>query len=163
MIALHNAPLLTGVAVTLLGLGWAAVSDVARYEIPHRACALVGAGYLLAAFGAPLGPWLYGLAIGAAVFAVGLALFAKGWLGGGDVKLLAVVVPWAGLTHLSDFTLVTALASLIVVAVLASPLRRLMPAPPEGVAHDFRRPMPFGAPLAAGGAWVALLHLSSLR
>jgi prepilin peptidase CpaA len=163
MTALHNAPLVAGVVMTLLGLAWAAVSDVTRYEIPHRACALVGAGYLLAGLGAPLGPWLCGLAVGAAVFAAGLALFAKGWLGGGDVKLLAVVVPWAGLTHLTEFAVVSAAASLLVAAALLSPLKRRLPAPPDGVAADFRRPMPYGAPLAAAGAWVALLHLSSLR
>jgi prepilin peptidase CpaA len=163
MIALHNAPLVAGVVAALLGLAWAAASDIVRYEIPHRACALVGAGYLLAGLGAPLGPWLGGLAVGATVFAAGLALFAKGWLGGGDVKLVAVVAPWAGLARLSDFAIVAAFTSLALVAVLASPLRRLLPAPPEGVTQDFRRPMPFGPALAAGGAWVALLHLSSLR
>jgi prepilin peptidase CpaA len=142
MTAFHTAPLVAGVLVSLLGLAWAAASDILRYEIPNRVC---------------------GLALGAAVLLVGLALFAKGWLGGGDVKLLAVVTPWAGLSHLTDFTVVTAFAGVAVAAVLMSPLKRRLPAPPEGVAQDFRRPMPFGAPLAAGGAWVALLHLSSLR
>ena len=69
MIALHNALLVAGVVAALLGLAWAAASDIVRYEIPHRACALVGAGYLLAGLGAPLGPWLGGLAVGATVFA----------------------------------------------------------------------------------------------
>jgi prepilin peptidase CpaA len=163
MTAFHTAPLVAGVLVSLLGLAWAAASDILRYEIPNRVCGLVGAGYLVAAIGAPIGPWLSGLALGAAVLLVGLALFAKGWLGGGDVKLLAVVTPWAGLSHLTDFTVVTAFAGVAVAAILMSPLKRRLPAPPEGVAQDFRRPMPFGAPLAAGGAWVALLHLSSLR
>jgi hypothetical protein len=35
-----------------------------------------------------------------------------------------------------------------------------MPKPPSAVADDFRQPMPFGAPLAVAGAWVALLHLA---
>jgi prepilin peptidase CpaA len=163
MTVLHAAFLVAGVVAALLGLVWAAVSDVARYDIPHRACGLVGAGYILAAVGGPIGPWLSGLIIGALVFAVGLALFAKGWLGGGDVKLLAVVVPWAGPTHLTEFALISAAGALLMAAALASPLKRRLPSPPEGVLDDFRRPMPFGAPLAAGGAWVTLLHLSSLR
>jgi prepilin peptidase CpaA len=55
--------------------------------------------------------------------------------------------------------LATALAGLALAAVMLSPLRRRMPPPPDGVAQDFRRPMPFGAPLAAGGLWVVISHL----
>ncbi|THD80523.1 MAG: prepilin peptidase [Phenylobacterium sp.] len=160
MTTLQHAPLIVGVAASVLGLFWAAVSDVTRYEIPNRACGLVGAGYILAAFATPMGPWLAGLATGAAVFAACLALFWRGWLGGGDVKLAAVVVLWAGPAHLTDFALAAALTSLALGAVLLSPLRRRMPKPPTDVADDFRHPMPYGAPLAVGGVWVTLLHLA---
>ena len=48
----------------------------------------------------PAPPSLYG-ALGAigcalAVFLVGAVLFARGWLGGGDVKLLTAATLWAG-------------------------------------------------------------------
>lgn len=160
MMMLQQAPLIAGVAVALSGLAWSAVSDVARYEIPNRACGLVAAGYLLTAIGSPAGPFFAGLATGLAVFAVLAVLFWRGWLGGGDVKLAAAIALWAGPGRLSDFSLATAVAGLALAAVMLSPLRRRMPHPPEGVATAFRQPMPFGAPLAVGGAWVAILHLA---
>ena len=157
---LHDAPAFAGVATALLGLGWAAASDVTRYEIPNRACGLVAFGYLIAAIGSPPAPWLWGLGTGIAVFALGAALFWRGWMGGGDVKLAAVIALGAGPGRLSDFSLATALAGLALAAVMLSPLRRRMPSPPAGVASAFRQPMPFGAPLALGGAWVAALYLA---
>lgn len=157
---LHDAPALAGVATALLGLGWAAASDVTRYEIPNRACGLVAFGYLVAALGIPSGTWLAGLVTGVVVFAVGAALFWRGWMGGGDVKLAAAIALWAGPGRLSDFSLATALAGLALAAVMLSPLRRRMPSPPAGVATAYRQPMPFGAPLAVGGAWVAALYLT---
>jgi prepilin peptidase CpaA len=159
MIMLEHAPLIAGVAAAVLGLAWAAASDVARYEIPNRACGLVAVGFGLAAIGAPAGPSLAGLVTGLAVLALGLLAFWRGWLGGGDVKLAAVIALWAGPGRLSDFSLATALAGLALAAVMLSPLRRLLPQPPRSVAQDFRQPMPFGAPLAAGGLWVAIAHL----
>jgi prepilin peptidase CpaA len=159
MMTIDDAPAVAGVAAALLGLGWAAVSDVTRYEIPNRACGVVALGYLVAGLGAPLGAWLAGLAPGIAILGLGAFLFSRGWLGGGDVKLAAVIALWAGPSRLTDFATVAAIVGVALAAVMLSPLRRRMPAPPEGVAADFRQPMPFGAPLAAGGAWVALLHL----
>jgi prepilin peptidase CpaA len=45
---------------------------------------------------------------------------------------------------------------------MLSPLRRLMPqAPGAGVCEGLRQPMPFGVPLAAGGAWVLALNLTT--
>jgi Flp pilus assembly protein protease CpaA len=44
------------------------------------------------------------------VFLLGLVLFARQVLGGGDVKLIAATTLWAGLDHLALFALVTSLA-----------------------------------------------------
>ena len=45
------------------------------------------------------------------MFVIGLALFARKLIGGGDVKLIAAVSLWAGLEHFVWFVLVTSLAS----------------------------------------------------
>ena len=75
----------------------AAFEDFRRLVIPNLlpiALCLLWPVYFAAA------PTLYGglAAIGcaAAVFFAGAILFAGGWLGGGDVKLLAAVTLWAG-------------------------------------------------------------------
>ena len=44
------------------------------------------------------------------MFVVGLGLFARELIGGGDVKLLAALSLWAGPEHFVSFMLVTALA-----------------------------------------------------
>src|SRR5260221_10320813 len=87
------------IAVTAFGvvMAAAAIEDFRRLVIPNMLpimlCAL-WAVYLAAA------PSLYGAlaAIGCAlaVFVGGAILFARGYLGGGDVKLLTAATLWAG-------------------------------------------------------------------
>ncbi|WP_374472521.1 prepilin peptidase [Phenylobacterium sp.] len=151
-----------GLAAAMAGLMWAGVSDLRRYRIPNRACGLVAGSYLLAAAGLPLGTWLAGAAAGFALLLVGVALFSRGWVGGGDVKLAAAAALWAGPGLLSNFAVVTAVSGAALAAVLLSPARRFFPRPPEPVAQDFRQPMPFGVPLALGGACVCVVRLAPL-
>jgi prepilin peptidase CpaA len=54
--------------------------------------------------------WLGALGTAAAVFMLGLVLFARQLIGGGDVKLIAAVTLWAGVEQLALFALVTSLA-----------------------------------------------------
>jgi prepilin peptidase CpaA len=152
--------LAAGCACAAAGLAWAAVSDISRYEIPHRACALVAGGYLLALPALGLTPWLVGLGLGAAAFGLGVVVFAAGWLGGGDVKLLAAALPWAGLGLLRDFTLATALTGAGLGLAMLTPVRRLMPAGPQGAGEGLKQPMPYGVAIAAGGLVVLALRLA---
>jgi prepilin peptidase CpaA len=162
-ITLSGAAVGLGLAITAAALIWAAVSDFRRFLIPNRISILVAGGYLIAAGGMPMHAWLMGLATGGAVLALGVLLFARGLAGGGDVKLAAVVALWAGPGLFSAFALATSLAGLVLAAVMLSPLRRRMPAAPEGdPTSGLRQPMPFGVALAAGGLWVALLHLQPM-
>lgn len=150
----------------LAGLGWAAASDLRQFLIPNRACALVAGGFLAAGLGMPLGPWLAGLVVGVLSLGVGAVLFARGWVGGGDVKLAAAIALWAGPVLFAGFLVVTSISALLLALFMLSPLRNLMtsagPAPDEARRGALARPMPFGAPLAVGGAYVALLHLQAL-
>jgi prepilin peptidase CpaA len=152
-----------GLAITAAALIWAAVSDFRRFLIPNRISVLVAGGYLIAMGGMPMHAWLLGLATGGAVLAVGILLFARGLVGGGDVKLASVAALWAGPGLFSEFALATGLAGLALAVMMLSPLRRRMPAAPEGdPTSGLRQPMPFGVALAAGGLWVALLHLQPM-
>jgi prepilin peptidase CpaA len=161
MSQMQHLPLIAGAALSGGAMVLAAASDLRRYLIPNRLCLAVAAGYGLAAATLPPATWLSGLAVGAAVFAAGALLFARGWLGGGDVKLGAAVALWAGPAFFSDFALATALAGAAVAAVMLSPARRLMPAAPGAeLLSGLRQPMPFGVALAAGGLWVLRLQLT---
>jgi prepilin peptidase CpaA len=49
------------------------------------------------------------ISIAAGILLVGLVFFARGWMGGGDVKLLAVAALWFGLDQTPAFLVYTAL------------------------------------------------------
>jgi prepilin peptidase CpaA len=93
----------------------AAVEDVRRLIIPNRYCLAIVLLYPLhvLASSAPV-DWTGGLVVGGALLVVGFVLFALGFIGGGDAKLLAAAAPWAGPALLPEFVLVTALAGGVV-------------------------------------------------
>jgi prepilin peptidase CpaA len=160
-----RAALAAPLALASGALTWAAVSDIRRYLIPNAAPIAIAAGYAAAALSRPPAFAIGGCLTGAAVFAVGAAVFRRGGLGGGDVKLLAAIALWAGPTLLKDLALGAALGALALAGLLLSPLRRWMPRPPaEAVAlaggdGALRQPMPFGAAIAAGGLYTLSLYL----
>jgi prepilin peptidase CpaA len=121
------------IAIAALFVGWAIIG-------------LIAGSYTLQALG-------LSIACGAGLFAVGVAAFAIGILGGGDVKLLAAVGLFAGPAGILDLLLVTALAGgLLGVAVLAGAPIGPVPTPGEAA---LRRRLPYGPAIAAGGLWVA--------
>jgi len=166
---IHIRALATGsaVAASAIALALAAVGDLRAYRIPNLIPAVLAASFALAACFMPRSFLLGGLATGAGLLAVGGLLFALGVMGGGDAKLLAATALWAGPTLLSAFALVTSLAGMALAVVMLSPLRRLMPAPPQrlsapggGPREWARQPMPYGVAIAAGGLWVLGRHLA---
>lgn len=157
---IHFVPFALTLLASALALAWAAISDFRSYSIPNRACLIIAGAYALAFPALPLASWLEGLAAGAVVLLAGAALFARNLLGGGDVKLSAAVALWAGPALFPDFALATGLAGAALAAVMLSPLRRRLPASPHAAqAVGLKQPMPFGVPLAIGGARVLALHL----
>jgi prepilin peptidase CpaA len=90
----------------------AALTDVASFTIPNRLTLLLAAAYAPAALalGRPLGEIGVCLAVGAGALVVAIAMFAAGWIGGGDAKLFAGAALWLGWPALTSFTAVTALA-----------------------------------------------------
>ena len=55
---------------------------------------------------------LLSIATAAAVFAIGFLLFWRGWLGGGDVKLMAAAVLLVGVPAVSLFLVAMSLSAL---------------------------------------------------
>jgi prepilin peptidase CpaA len=143
----------------------AAVSDALSYQIPNRFAVAIAFSFLAASLGGSLHEALTGLAIGAIVFAIGIALFARRLLGGGDVKLLAATALWVPPPLFAAFTLVTSLAGAALGIVMLSPLRRWLPAAPLRLLSDgttasaLRQPMPFGVAIATGGLFALLSRL----
>ncbi|MCW5724881.1 MAG: hypothetical protein KIS81_07970 [Maricaulaceae bacterium] len=95
---------------------------------------------------------------GAAALALGMALFAPGWVGGGDAKLFAAAALWFGWPGAGEFALKAVLAGGALALILII-LRRLAPAtglPAGWVAKSplaEGAPAPYGIALAAGALW----------
>lgn len=146
-----------------LAVIWSAVSDIRAYIIPNWTSILIAASFLVAAIFTPYASLISGLLSGAGVLLLGLALFAVGWMGGGDVKLFSALALWAGPSRLGAFTLATSLAGVAVALFMLSPLRRFAPTAPDEARSAARQPMPYGVAIAVGGIWVLTQYLPFLR
>ena len=152
-------------AVLVALLLWCASTDLAQRRIANAAVVAVAALYPLAfALGTMPGPLWLGLAFASAIFALGLAGFALGAVGGGDVKLAAALGLWAGSSDLAGFVVVTALAgavlSILILATRNLPIGHYFAGPlqagPQTGGHAATgESVPYGVALAAGGLWIA--------
>ncbi len=143
-------------------LVWGATSDLLWLRIPNWVVVTIAALYPIYVLSAaqPVA-WQGALVLAGLVFAIGFALYSIRLLGGGDVKLLAVVALWAGPVQITAFMLSTAIIGGLLAMVATTPLRLLLPymAAATGVDADVRQLMklqiPYGVAIAAGGLIVA--------
>ena len=143
------------IVLTLL-MVWVIVSDTVRYIIPNTLNIAIILLFALAAFFLPIDP-LASLAAAGLVLLVGLAFFALGLMGGGDVKLLFALTLWTGWSQATvNFLVMTAVAGGILV-ILVLLLRFIVP-PIMFRANPIRpiprlltrkQPVPYGIAIAA--------------
>ncbi|MGF1462544.1 MAG: prepilin peptidase [Maricaulaceae bacterium] len=117
----------TALALSLPGLmAWAAWRDLVAMTIPNWISVAIFAAFFPTAlwFGLPPAD-IGGHALAAVcVLILGFGLFAAGWTGGGDAKILASSAVWFGFPHLMAFLSYVALCGVVLaLAVLAA--RRL--------------------------------------
>ncbi|MER2606287.1 MAG: prepilin peptidase [Siculibacillus sp.] len=138
----------------------AATTDFFTMTISNRLSAgLFVAGLAALALSSPT-PETVGshFAAAGAVFAVGFACFAFGWMGGGDVKFGAAVAFWLGWEHVLDYAVgFSVFGGLLTLAVLLSD-RVTDPIPSLKVGflarfHEHRR-VPYGIALTAAALQV---------
>jgi prepilin peptidase CpaA len=132
----------------------ACACDVTRFEIPDSlsvAILALALGFLLLTPGTAWGAHLLAIA---AMFAIGLLLFALGWMGGGDVKLLVATAAWTGLGGLPALLIGMALGGGVLALVLIATRAgaRLASLPAERMPRLFRpdAPMPYAIAITAG-------------
>ena len=142
-------------------MAFSALSDLFTMTISNRisiALVLVFLPFALLA-GVSIAEIGLHLACGFGVLVVTFAMFAMGWIGGGDAKLAAATVLWIGWDHLLDFGTDSALAggalTLLILAVRQVPLPRFA----LGVGwitrlHERNAGVPYGIALAAAGLLV---------
>ncbi|MGC1302417.1 MAG: prepilin peptidase [Caulobacteraceae bacterium] len=147
----------------------AALTDATSYTIPNRLSAFLAVAFVPAALAMGMSPLAFAISLGMGVagLALGIAMFALRWIGGGDAKLLAACALWLGLGAITPFLLWTGVAG----GVLALGLMglRKFPAPLAASGPPwFGRLMkpggdvPYGVAIAVG-ALFALPHASILN
>lgn len=155
-------PALLAGLITLLVI--AAAEDARRRVIPNAVTGAIAALFVPFALLAPEAPdGIEALPIGGLAFLTGWALFARGLVGGGDVKLLAAVALWAGAEQILPFLLVTSLAggALAILTLLWRQWGLLICTGLGSLGLDRFAPttdpetLPYGLAIAGGGLMVA--------
>ena len=135
----------------------AAVSDLMTMTIPNRLVLALVAAFAVAAPLSGMDPWALLAHLGAAalVLLIGFALFAPGWIGGGDAKLAAASALWLGFEPLlSWFVSFATLGGGLTLAMLYYRERPLHPALVKvswlARLHHPKCGVPYGVALSAG-------------
>jgi len=151
------------VVLLALAAGW----DLASYTIPNFIPLTVLLGFAVFAANAGYPAILYGTHALAALIALttGFALFALGYIGGGDAKLFAAIAAWFGLHDLFQYVLVASIFGGALTLVLLAGRRVPLPAALAGHSwivrlHEPRAGIPYGVALAAGA--LAILPYTEL-
>jgi prepilin peptidase CpaA len=146
----------------------AAASDFCRLVIPNRVVVALCLLWPLheGARGAAPGAIVATLGCAAAVLAAGALLFARGMVGGGDVKLLAAASLWVGAAAVPALLTATALLGGVMALAFLTPLARLGAAGRARAAESggaafgaVRNPIPYGVAIAGAALAVTMAPL----
>jgi prepilin peptidase CpaA len=144
----------------------AAVEDLRRLLIPNALTLSLCVLWPLYALATPTLVGILGsLACAAAVFLVGALLFSRGFIGGGDVKLLAVATLWAGPAGAVPLLVATGvLGGMLALFLLMPPgaqlatLARVKLGPGDAsFKSGMATPVPYGIAIAAAAIIVVFL------
>lgn len=148
-------------AVFPLAMIFGALWDLTTMTIPNVLTAALAVAFFPLALLAGFGWQEVGLHVGAGVLMllVGMALFALGWIGGGDAKFVASIALWIGWSDLLIYLLVASMLggalTLLILLFRSFPLPAFM-VRREWVArlHDHKGGIPYGVALGIGGLFI---------
>lgn len=139
-------------------MAFAGAMDLFTMTIPNRVSLFLIAAFAIvfpiAAFGWPT---LFShLGAGALMLVIGIGMFARGWLGGGDAKILAVASLWLGFDKLPEYLMLVAflggaLALLLLFYRTLTPPLFLLRQEWAMRLHRKSTGIPYGIALAAAG------------
>jgi prepilin peptidase CpaA len=144
-----------------LAMIFAGIMDLFTLTIPNRVSLVLIGGFFAAAIvvGMPLEVLAIHIATGLVVLALTFGLFAGGYIGGGDAKILAVAALWLGYGEVLKYLALVAVAGgLLALFVLL--YRAIIPPPFVMRAswavrlHDRKTGIPYGLALAAAALWL---------
>ena len=150
------------IALIVLLLTYAAISDFATRQIPNLISLLVALIGLTLRFQA--NQLTSSLAVAALAFGGLYLLWTRGWIGGGDVKLLAATTLLVPPSQALDLLLAVSLAGGVLSAVYLLLIRLRLPPMQAGARTPLRRilraenwrirrrgPLPYACAISAGG------------
>ena len=135
--------------------------DLVTMTIPNRiSIFLVAAFFVMAPLvGIGLEQLLVHVATGMIMLSLGIVMFARGWIGGGDAKIFAAASLWFGFAFLGEFALYSCVAGGILTVGLL--VFRLLPLPQMLVKerwiarlHHRQTGVPYGIAMAAAALMV---------
>ena len=136
----------------------AAMHDVATLTIPNWISGLLFVSFpaLGFVFGMPVGQIGISFVVGFGFLLGGMSLFAMGWLGGGDAKLIAATALWFGWPAALTFLVYTMLAGGAATLLLLSFRRMPVSQPVLSLSwarrlHSTNNALPYGVAIAVGG------------
>lgn len=112
---------------------YAAVTDVKRLEIDNWVSLAVAGLFVVYGVMEPV-LWLAHVAVMLVVLTLGIVINRAGIMGGGDVKLLAALSLWAGLSGLPTLLMATSLAGAVVALTTLSLKHATIFTAPTGLA-----------------------------
>src|SRR5215469_6131097 len=154
--------------VQILLLLYVATIDVATRLISNEICLALALLGIAGQLGSPM-QVAESLIAAAILFLLLLVIYMRGWMGGGDVKLLVALAVGLPLTGVIQLLTITALAggvlALVHLMMRHLPYPKLAPAGSslarrvyaiERWRHLRHAPLPYGVAIACGGIWTVL-------
>ncbi len=147
-------------------VGYAALSDLRTFRIPNICSVILMALYqfhILLSHGAI--DYVGGAIVATITFVVCFLFYAMGRLGGGDVKLIAVLALWAGPALIAEFLVFTTLTGGILSLLYLSRFRDVLALCLDHTGetsardHVLNEKLPYGVAIACGGG-VTLFKLA---
>ena len=141
----------------------AAIWDVLTFKIPNWLTLLTAALFfpMALATGMPLDGFVWHIAGGVLLFAVGFIMFQFNLLGGGDAKMLAAAGLWFGMTNIYGFIILAAFAGFLQVCFMVAQSYIMLSLDIADVSDTSKRMwgklvsmtpnVPFGFAIALGG------------
>lgn len=170
-----NEMLLVAIVMILAAISWL---DLVWRWIPNTLVAAIALLWSPTAFAAPFMNTVASISTAATILGIGMLVWRLGWLGGGDVKLVAALSLWAGPTLTPGLLLAIGASGGVLATVFLAARRpvfgpflaclhvaidRCLPAVawsaaatawgrlPNGSSNDS---IPYGVAVAAGGCWL---------